>query len=261
MKLENSRILICNDDGVHSVGIGKLIAISRKIAREVWVGAPDSERSATSHSLTLRSPLKIDKIDEKTFSVDGTPTDCIKLAINKIMKNNPPDLLLSGINRGGNLACDIAYSGTVAAAVEGTLLGIPSIALSQVIFDNDDHRKDDWSSAENYTEHVIKQIINISRPSDVLINVNFPPVPSINVSGLAVGYQDKLEFSDEIIENYDAQGNSYYRIGRQRRSENYTHGSDIDLIQKGKISITPLTVNLTHKEMEKILKKLLAEEA
>ena len=135
---------------------------------------------------------------EKTFSVDGTPTDCIKLAINKIMKNNPPDLLLSGINRGGNLACDIAYSGTVAAAVEGTLLGIPSIALSQVIFDNDDHRKDDWSSAENYTEHVIKQIINISRPSDVLINVNFPPVPSINVSGLAVGYQDKLEFSDEI---------------------------------------------------------------
>jgi len=249
LRLKDCRVLVSNDDGIGAVGIKKLIKIANKLAKEVWVVSPLTEQSAASHSLTIRSPLRINKVSRNSFSVNGTPTDCIKLAINRIMQNHPPDLILSGINRGVNVGEDVIYSGTVAAAMEGTLLGIPSIALSQGVEDNVDGDKADWSTAEAYAAKVIKRVTSISWSPGVLINVNFPPVPNKEVSGIEITHEGRRKLWDEIIECNDPKGEPYYWIGAQRHSGDCSPGTDLAAIQSGKISITPLSIDLTHQMM------------
>ena len=158
LDLKGSRVLISNDDGFNSPGIKKLEVIAKNLAKEVWVVAPETEQSATSHSLTLRSPLRIRKISEKHYAVNGTPTDCILMAMNVIMKECRPDLVLSGINSGSNIGEDMTYSGTIAAAMEATFFGIPAIALSQEAVEYSVNNKMNWSAAEAYTAEVIKNV-------------------------------------------------------------------------------------------------------
>jgi 5'-nucleotidase len=249
LNLKNSRILISNDDGINSAGIKKLEVIAKSLAQDVWVVAPHTEQSGTGHSLTLRSPLRINKFGKNRFSVNGTPTDCVLLAVNKIMKDNPPDLVLSGINCGSNLGEDMTYSGTIAAAMEATLCGIPAIALSQGVIERGAANKIDWSAAETYSAKIIKKVISINWPRDVLINVNFPPVSKTNVKGIGITREGRRKVGDVIIENKDPRGESYFWIGAQKYSNNHSSGTDLAAIQNNLISVTPLSINLTQQAM------------
>jgi 5'-nucleotidase len=242
-----ARILISNDDGINSAGIKKLEVVARSLAKDVWVVAPQTEQSATGHSLTLRSPLRINKLGKNRFSVNGTPTDCVLLALNKIMKGNPPDLVLSGINYGSNLGEDMTYSGTVAAAMEATLSGIPAIALSQELTKMSPINKIDWTPAEAYSKKVIKKVLSVAWPRDVLINVNFPPVPSTQVKGIEVTREGRRKLGDEIVESKDPRGVPYFWIGAQKQSSHYSSGTDLAAIDNNLISVSPLSINLTHR--------------
>jgi 5'-nucleotidase len=246
LNLKKSRILISNDDGINAPGLKKLEAIAKKIAKEVWVVAPETEQSATGHSLTLRSPLRIKKAGKNRYSVNGTPADCVMLAINKLMKDHRPDLVLSGINRGSNVGEDMTYSGTIAAAMEATLFGIPAIAFSQEIDDDHVKTKVNWSSAEAYTAKIIKKVTSFAWPRDVLINVNFPPVPKTKVTGIEITREGRRKIGDEIIESSDPRGEPYFWIGAQQHSGSYPAGTDLAAIQNGAISVTPLSMDLTH---------------
>ncbi|MFY7781851.1 MAG: 5'/3'-nucleotidase SurE, partial [Tagaea sp.] len=175
-----ARILVVNDDGYRATGIGILEKIARKLSRDVWVVAPESEQSAVSHSLTIRRPLRIRKMKGNRYAVDGTPTDSVMLAVQEIMKDKRPTLCLSGINRGANLGDDVTYSGTIAAAMEATILGVPAIALSQ--FYTSPHPVK-WTTAQRHAEATIRKILKLGWPEETLINVNFPDVPAAAVRG------------------------------------------------------------------------------
>ena len=259
LNLKNSRILISNDDGINSVGIKKLELIAKGLSKDVWVVAPKTEQSATSHSLTLRSPLRIEKKKKNRFSVNGTPTDCVILAINRIMKDSPPDLVLSGINCGSNLGEDMTYSGTVGAAMEATLSSIPAIALSQGVAERGTNNKIDWSVSEAYSAKIIKKVISFTWPKDVLINVNFPPVTRTQVKGVAVTREGRRKVGDVIVENTDPRGKSYFWIGAQKHSGTHSSGTDLAAIQNNFISVTPLSINLTHHAMGLKLKETFKE--
>src|SRR5437773_5276184 len=165
------RILVTNDDGINAPGLKVLEKIARQLSRDVWVVAPEVEQSGAAHSLTLRRPLQIRRVSPRRFAVDGTPTDCVLLAVNRLVEGRRPDLVLSGVNRGSNLGEDVTYSGTIAAAMEGTLLNLPSIALSQTYQDRDTVS---WDTALRHGTALIRRLCAIGWPQDVLINVNFP---------------------------------------------------------------------------------------
>ena len=241
--LKKAQVLVCNDDGINAPGLKLLEKVLTSLAREVWVAAPETEQSAVSHSLTLRRPLRIRKLSARHFALDGTPTDCVLMGINEIMKSTPPDLVVSGVNRGGNLGEDVTYSGTVAAAMEGTLLGVPSVALSQVYADGHPVK---WATAEKWTAKVLKKLTAESWPSGVLINVNFPDVTAGRVTGIEVTRQGRRKIGSELVWGTDPRGEPYYWIGAQRREEKYSPGIDLEAISRGAISITPLTMDLTH---------------
>ena len=167
------RILVTNDDGIHAPGLAVAEQIARALCNDVWVVAPETEQSGASHSLTLALPLRLRKIDSRHFAVTGTPTDCVMMAIAELMTESRPTLVLSGVNRGSNLADDITYSGTIAGAMEGTALGVPSIALSQS-YGFSVGRDVEWSCAETHGPPLIKKLVEIGWPPDVLMNVNFP---------------------------------------------------------------------------------------
>ena len=169
--LARARVLICNDDGINAPGLKLLERVVRPLVREAWVVAPETEQSGVGHSLTLRRPLHIRKVSSRRFAVDGTPTDCVLLGVKKVLEERPPDLVLSGINRGGNLGEDVTYSGTIAAAMEATLLGFPAIALSLV---SDDRRAVKWATAEHWAGQVLDMLAAHSWPRNVFINVNIP---------------------------------------------------------------------------------------
>lgn len=170
--LARSRVLIANDDGIHAPGLKLLERVVRPLVKEVWVVAPETEQSAASHSLTMRRPLYLRKATGRhRYAVDGTPTDCVLLAIHKVLKDRPPHLVLSGINRGGNMGEDATYSGTVAAAIEGALLGFPSVAFSLVY---EDRQMVSWPTAEHWVAEVLRRLDRLSWPRNVLLNVNIP---------------------------------------------------------------------------------------
>jgi 5'-nucleotidase len=251
--LARARVLIANDDGVNAPGLKILEKAMRRLARDVWVVAPEREQSAAGHSLTLRHPLRVRKINRRRFAVDGTPTDSVLLAVHQIMRNTPPDIVLSGINRGGNLGEDVTYSGTVAAAMEGTLLGFPSIALSQVSENGEAVR---WAAAEHWLGEVIKRLASYSWPRPVFINVNFPNVPAAAVTGIEVTVQGRRKIGDDLTERTDPRGDTYFWIGVQRTEDLHRKGSDLEAVGRGAISVTPLTVDMTHRSSVKALKTL-----
>jgi len=250
--LSRARVLISNDDGVNAPGIKALERVMKRIAGEVWVIAPETEQSAAGHSLTLRAPLRIHKKSKHKFAVTGTPTDAVMLAVHEVMKDSPPDLVLSGINRGGNLGEDVTYSGTVAAAMEGTLLGIPSVAFSLV---TPDEAKAHWKTAEVYVEQVMKQLAGVSFPRGVLLNVNIPDCLADQVTGIETTRQGRRKIGCELLQGHDPKGAPYYWIGAQRDEDKSLKGTDLEAVSRGAVSITPLSLDLTHRAMMKTLKE------
>jgi 5'-nucleotidase len=237
------RILVTNDDGIHSPGLETLERIARSISDDVWVVAPESEQSGASHSLTLAYPLRYRKIDDRRFEVKGTPTDCVVMAVMKIMPDKP-DLLLSGVNRGQNLADDVTYSGTVAAAMEGTALGLRSVALSQVIGVHGEGLT--FDVAEFYGPNVVKRLLDIEFGPGVLININFPDCRPEDLQGIEVTRQGKRDQNLlKIDERVDARGQPYYWLGFSREGGNPPAGTDLRAVFEKRISVTPLHLNLT----------------
>ncbi|NQV46881.1 MAG: 5'/3'-nucleotidase SurE [Rhodospirillaceae bacterium] len=249
--ISRARVLISNDDGVHAPGLKMLEKVMRKMAKDVWVVAPETEQSAAAHSLTLRRPLRIRKLTARRFAVDGTPTDSVLMGINQVMKDNPPDLVLSGVNRGGNMGDDVTYSGTVAAALEGTLMGLPAIALSQV---TEDGHPTKWSTAEHWLVKVLKGLTGMTFPPTVLINVNFPNVPAASVSGIEVTCQGRRKIGGDLSQGVDPRGEDYFWVGPQRVEDKFKKGTDLEAVNRGAVSITPLSVDMTHAGFLKKLK-------
>ncbi|HEX6103353.1 MAG TPA: 5'/3'-nucleotidase SurE, partial [Alphaproteobacteria bacterium] len=249
--LSRTRILVTNDDGIHAPGIEVLERIARSLSPDVWTVAPDVEQSGTSHSLTLRRPLRLRKYGERRFSVDGTPTDCALLAINHVLKDRRPDLVLSGVNGGANLGEDVTYSGTIAAAMESTLLGVPSIALSQV---NRGIGEPPFVIAERHGAEVIRKLISVSWPVGVLMNVNFPDSPE--VTGIRVGRQGRRISTIDLIEGRDPKNRPYVWIGDFTNDETAEPDTDLDAVMHGAIAVTPLHLDLTHDPSLALLRDL-----
>ena len=237
------RILLSNDDGIAAHGLAVLERIARRLTDDVWVVAPTVERSGAGHSLTIHDPLRPVKISDRRYSVSGTPTDCVMVAINHIMKDNPPDLVLAGVNHGGNLGEDVHYSGTVAAAMEGVLLGVPSIALSQVW---SDIANVPWQTAEHFAPDVIRKVCAVGWGKNVLINVNFPDRAPDDVRGVCPATQGKHKLGDDLVLRHDPRGRPYLWIGTRRISDLSVAGSDLKAVDDGFVSVTPLNVDLTH---------------
>lgn len=252
--LARARVLVSNDDGVHSPGIKALTRAVKRMARDVWVVAPETEQSATAHSLTLRRPLRIRRAGSKRFAVDGTPTDCVLLAINKIMKDHRPDIVLSGINRGANLGDDVTYSGTIAAAIEAVILGVPAVALSQHYEDGSPIR---WSTAEECLPDVMRTLQGFDLHDDTLLNINFPDVAASEVRGIEATWQGARKLGDHIQPGHDPKGEPYYWIGSFRAAEKFHKGSDLHTVYGGAISITPLSTDLTNRRAMKALRERL----
>lgn len=241
------RILVTNDDGIYSQGLRKLAEALEPLG-EVTIVAPDREQSAASHALTLNRPLRLMKIEENEWIVDGTPTDCVNLAVLKLMRDARPDIVVSGINFGPNLGDDVTYSGTISAAFEGSLLNIPSIAFSALV---GEHFSFDRCArfAAALTQHVLAG----DRDPRVVINVNFP-VAAFN--GVRVTKLGRRIYSEGVIERLDPRGRSYYWIGGGPPSWETGQGTDFEAVQNGFVSITPLHLDLTHHESIPRLKAL-----
>jgi 5'-nucleotidase len=239
------RILVSNDDGIHAPGLAVAEKIARTLSDDIWVVAPETEQSGASHSLTLSMPLRLRNAGPQRFAVSGTPTDCVMMAGIHIMKDHLPDLVLSGVNRGFNVADDVTYSGTVAAAMEGAVLGIPSIALSQAIGGRDE-TEEVWSCAEKHGPPLVKRLVEIGWPKDVLLNVNFPALPPSKVTRVSVAAQGQRDQSMlRVEERQDARGRTYFWIGFKRIFSDPEPGTDLRAMVDGQISVTPLHMNLT----------------
>jgi 5'-nucleotidase len=245
LRKNNLRILITNDDGYRAEGIKVLEEIARSITNDVWVVAPDTEQSGVSHSLTLRTPLRIisHSDDERHFSVDGTPTDSVVIALKRIMLECKPDLVLSGINHGSNLGEDITYSGTVSAAMEATLLDVPAIALSQKIGLQDNICFD---VAKQYAKDVILKLFDAKIPYNTLMNVNFPHCDIDEVKGVKIMPQGKRKIGDNLYEYHDPRGKPCYWIGFDRSLTKERSDSDLFAVNDGYITITPISLDLTN---------------
>lgn len=243
--LNISRILVSNDDGIDAPGIKLLEKIARELSPEVWVVAPEMEQSGAGHSLTTRRPLRLTEIGAQRYVVDGTPTDCVLLALKRLLRDRPPALVLSGINAGTNIAEDITYSGTCAAAMEATLFGVPAIALSQEYRDRDSVP---WGAAEAFGAEAIRRILAAAQPwpKDTFFNVNFPASPPSAVQGFAVTHQGKRILGDNLTEGTDPRGRHYYWIGPSQMRGGANPGTDLDALASARVSITPIHLNLTN---------------
>jgi len=229
------RILVTNDDGVYSEGIRLLAAELRTLA-EVIVVAPDREQSASGHSLTLQRPLRMQRIEEDVYSVDGTPTDCVNLGVLWLLADNPPDLIVSGINFGFNLGDDVTYSGTVSATFEGTLLGIPSVAFSQEVAENFS-----FAAAAGFARAFVELLCARKLPKDLLLNVNIPAGEVTGISFTKLGHR---VYKQSVVEKKDPRGRRYFWIAGTPKWKN-DEGTDHQAVSQGRISITPLHLDLT----------------
>jgi 5'-nucleotidase len=248
------RILVTNDDGIRAPGLKVTEAIARTLSDDVWVVAPESEQSGASHSLTLTLPLRLRTIDERHFAVTGTPTDCVMMATAHLLKDQPPDLILSGVNSGINAADDVTYSGTIAGAMEGCTIGIPSIALSQC-YNYEDRKQIHWDCAEAHGPAVVKKLVETGWPKDVLMNVNFPDCPPDQVAGIQVVAQGVREWQEISIERrVDMRANPYFWIGFRRERFTAKPGTDLGALASKCISVTPLQLNLTDFKVLQALK-------
>ena len=243
------RILITNDDGIHAPGLAVLERIAKALSDDVVVVAPETDQSGVAHSLSLSNPLRLREISPRHFAVQGTPTDCVIMGVREIMKDAPPDLVLSGVNRGQNAAEDVLYSGTVAGAIEGTLLGIPSIALSQAYAGATGRDSIPWACAETHGPTMITRLLARGIAPGVLFNVNFPPVGPEAVTGVAMTRQGRRDANlVRVEERMDGRGHPYYWIGFQRSGTVPAAGTDLDALRSGMIAVTPLRLDMTDGE-------------
>jgi 5'-nucleotidase len=232
------RILITNDDGIHSEGIEALETAMNQIG-EVYVVAPASEMSGASHSLTLERPLRIRQIDDRHWTVDGTPTDCVTLALNRILTDGErPDICVSGINHGANLGDDATYSGTVAGAMEATILGVPGLAFSLVAT-----RTHDFTESARVAIEVTRKALADGLPEWTLLNVN---IPKGTPKGIRVTRQGFKEAKPVISEHTDPRGKLYYWIGEVRAGFRAEGGTDFEAVDEGYVSVTPMRSDLTN---------------
>jgi len=240
------RILITNDDGIHAPGLDVCVEIARTLSDDVWVVAPESDQSGVSHSLSLNDPLRLREIDNRRFAVKGTPTDCVIMGVRHIMNGRGPDLVLSGVNRGRNAAEDVTYSGTIAGAMEGTILGIPSLALSQS-YGSANRQRPHWVTAARFAPDIIRRVLADGMPRDVFVNINFPDCPPQDVKGVAVTSQGKRNQELLRIEpRYDGRGNPYYWIAFERAPlPSQRDGTDLSALADNHIAVTPLRLNMT----------------
>lgn len=245
-------ILVTNDDGVHSPGI-QILARKLKDLGDVYIVAPDRERSAVSHSLTLHRPLHADEIKERVYSVNGTPTDCVNIGVNApiLRVKRRPDLVISGINKGPNLGDDITYSGTVMAAIEARILGIPSFAISLVA--SEDFL---FEETANFGLILAEAIIKGGLPKDTILNVNFPNLPLSEIKGVRITRQGKRIYGGVVTEMVDPKGRKHYWIGGNQMSWDKGEDTDFEAVHEGFISITPLHIDLTNYSAIKELKHL-----
>lgn len=250
--LSQLRILVTNDDGFDAPGIRILERVARRLSDDVWVVAPESEQSGMGHALTVRRPLRPRRANDEDptrWIVDGTPTDCVIVAVRRLLGDRRPDLVLSGVNRGHNLAEDVTYSGTVAAAMEGSLLGAPAIAFSQA-YDG----PIDWAPAEAHLEDVILRLCAAPWPADVLMNVNFPAGGADCVRGLRATRQGRRVGEVQVADFADPKGRGYMWIGDFDDHGTEEPGTDLAAIEEGLISITPIHLDLTHMETLRALR-------
>jgi len=250
------RILLTNDDGIHAEGLAALEAIAAKLSDDVFVCAPEYEQSGASRALTLAEPIRVRSVGERKWAVTGTPTDCVMLAITELIDGARPDLVLSGVNRGANLAEDVTMSGTVAGAIEGMALGVPAIALSQ--FGGPGPHDPYFAPAEEFAPGIIRRLVEIGWPKGVILNVNFPNRPLSEIKAVEVTRQGFRDVQVRHAEKRtDLRGREYYWMGfRQERSQP-AEGTDLRAIYEGRISVTPLHIDLTHGETMYALKKVL----
>jgi 5'-nucleotidase len=232
-------ILVTNDDGFFSKGIQTLAEVLQELG-EVYIVAPDRDRSAVSHALTMHRPLKVDLIKEKCFSVNGTPTDCVVVGVKKLLPREP-DLLVSGINKGANLGEDVTYSGTVSAAIEGTILNVPSFAISLV-----GERPFRYETASHFALRIAKFVLEKKLPTDTLLNVNVPNKALQEIKGIKVTKQGKRSYENSIHEIYSPWGEKQYWIGGGIVSWQKMEGTDIQAIMENYVSVTPLHIDLTN---------------
>ena len=241
--LAEARILVSNDDGINSPGLKLLAKLARTLCPDVWIVAPEQEQSGASHSLTISRPLRIRKLGARRYAVDGTPTDCVLLAVNTILRGKRPTLMLSGVNAGANLGEDVTYSGTVAAAMEATLLEVPAIAFSQHYADR---HAIPWRTAEAHAATVIKRLTAMPWPRNTLVNVNFPAVLADQVKGIAATRQGRRKIGDGVIKRADPRGRPYYWIGPLRDEAPDRPGTDLYAVTDGKVSLSPIYLDFTN---------------
>ncbi|MCE4225755.1 5'/3'-nucleotidase SurE [Methylobacterium sp. C25] len=239
------RILVTNDDGIHAPGLETLEGIARQISDDVWVVAPEHDQSGVSHSLSLNDPLRLRQISEKRFAVKGTPSDCVIMGIAHILAEQKPDLVLSGVNRGQNVAEDVTYSGTIAAAMEGTILGVPSIALSQA-YGHAGRAGIKFHCAAEHGARVVRKVIETGIEPGIVINVNFPDCEPGDVQGTTVTAQgQRNQALLRIDARHDGRGNPYFWLAFAKARFEPGNGSDLKAIAENRISVTPLRLDLT----------------
>ena len=251
------RILLTNDDGIHAEGLQVLERVARRFSDDVWVVAPETDQSGFAHSLSLSDPLRMRKLSDKHYAVRGTPTDCVIMAVRQLMPE-PPDLILSGINAGSNVADDVTYSGTIAGAMEGTLIGIRSIALSQGYSVAEEGRTVRWETAEQHAPSVLEKVMNLPLPQNVFLNLNFPNCAPEDVRGVAVTNQGRLSHGLTLDERQDGRGNPYYWLRFGRELLDVRDGTDIAALKSNMISVTPLHMDLTAYAVKDQIAKALA---
>lgn len=251
------RILLTNDDGVFAPGLEVLEAIARSVSDDVWIVAPQEEQSGKARAITLNSPVRVRQEEERRFAVAGTPADAVLLGVLEILKDHKPDLVLSGVNRGQNIAEDTSQSGTVAGAFEGMRLGVPSVAFSQAR----NFRKGQpipWDTARAWGPKVLQGLLKTGWPKDTVINVNFPDRLAEDVAGVEVTRQGaRDEYISTLEKRVDLRGGDYYWIGFNGKLSNPPEGTDLWAIYEGRISVTPLHVDMTqHAFREELAGKL-----
>jgi 5'-nucleotidase len=250
------RILVTNDDGIHAPGLAVLERIAQSLSDDVYVVAPEQDQSGVAHSLSLNDPLRLRKITPRHFAIKGTPTDCVIMGVRSLMRDMPPDLVLSGVNRGQNIAEDVSYSGTIAGAMEGTFLNIPSIALSQAYGHHGDIDTMYWDCAETHAPSLIKKTLEAGIAPSIFININFPDCPADQVQGTSVTTQGRRDAQTMKIEpRHDGRGNPYYWIAFERFTAEAGAGTDLEALRANRISITPLRINMTDEPSLALYKK------
>lgn len=234
-----TRILVTNDDGVSSPGLAALAKALQKLG-EVWVVAPDRERTAVAHAVTLHKPLRITRLAARLFCVNGTPVDCVNLALLKVMPT-PPALVASGINQGVNLGDDVMYSGTVSAAFEAAILGVPAMAVSQ-----EGEARFRFEVGARYAERVAKMILQRGLPEETILNVNVPDRAARAIRGVKVTCLSRRRFDNPIVEKVDPRGRKYYWIAGTRISWSRKKDADYEALHEGLVSLTPIHLDTTH---------------